>query len=143
MSAFLCLFEPEIPQNVGSLIRLSACFKTKIVIIRPVGFVWDIKRLARSAMDYIDLVDIIFYDSFGDFKQSHDGRVLATAIGKGHDYSKFQFQENDAILMGKESIGLPSEIYSKVDELITIPIHARSLNLAMAGGILLSRAVAI
>ena len=138
--AFLTLFEPEIPFNVGAVIRLSACFSSKLAIIRPTGFVWDVARMKRSAMDYLQMVDIKFYNSFDEFKLAHDGRILATAIGTGHDYAKFEFQSDDAILIGRESIGLTKDIYSKVDEIITIPINARSLNLALASAILLSRA---
>ena len=68
---FLVLFEPEIPNNIGSLIRISACFGSKLVIIRPIGFIWDLAKLKRSAMDYIDLVNIVFFDSFEEFKQNH------------------------------------------------------------------------
>lgn len=139
---FLALFEPEIPFNVGSLIRLSACFSSKLVIIRPTGFVWDITRMKRSVMDYIDLVEIQFFDSFDEFRKNHNGRVLATAIGSGNDYSKFQFCNDDAILLGRESVGLPQYVYDNIDELITIPIKARSLNLSLAGAILLARASA-
>jgi len=138
--AFLSLFEPEIPFNVGSVIRLSACFSSKLVIIRPTGFVWDISRMKRSAMDYLELVDLQFFNSYEEFREQHQGRVLATAIGSGHDYNKFEFREDDAILMGRESVGLPAEIYNNVDEKITIPIKARSLNLSLASAILLSRA---
>lgn len=106
----MCLFEPEIPANVGSIIRLSVCFGAKLVIIRPIGFIWDHSKLARSAMDYFAQANIIFFDSFDEFKAQHDGRIIATAIGFGNDYSKFIFQPNDAILMGKESTGLSKEI---------------------------------
>lgn len=137
---FLALFEPEIPFNVGALIRISACFSSKLVIVRPTGFVWDVSRMKRSAMDYLALIDIVFYNSFDHFKQAHDGRIIGTAIGSGISYKKFDFQENDAILLGKESTGLPADIYPKLDNTVTIEIKARSLNLSTAGAILLAHA---
>lgn len=137
---FLAVFEPEIPQNMAALIRLSACFSSKLVIIRPTAFVWDKALISRIAMDYIDLVKIVFFDSFDEFRAEHKGRILATAIGRGENYSAIKYENDDCILLGKESTGLPGNIYEKVDSIITIPIDARSLNLAMAGGILLARA---
>lgn len=137
---FLCLFEPEIPHNVGAIIRLSVCFGSKLAIIRPMGFVWDPIRVQRSAMDYINEANIEFYDSFLEFKNAHNGRILATAIGKGDNYAMFDYQENDAILLGKESVGLPEYVYDAVDAIITIPIVARSLNLSNAAAILLAKA---
>jgi len=138
--SFLVLFEPEIPFNVGSLIRISACFSSKLAIIRPTGFVWDVSRMKRSAMDYLEQVDIVFYNSFDQFKTAHDGRIIGTAIGSGTAYQEFAFQPNDAILLGKESTGLPADIYSKLDNTVTIEIKARSLNLSTAGAILLAHA---
>ena len=137
---FLCLFEPEIHLNVGSIIRLSACFSNKLVIIRPIGFIWDVSKLSRSAMDYIEKIDIVFFDSFQEFKKQHEGRIVAAGVGKGVSYSEFDFMPGDAILMGKESVGLPESVYDQVDGVVNIPIKARSLNLAMASAILISKA---
>lgn len=135
---FLVLFEPEIPYNVGLIIRLSACFKSKLVIIRPFSFIWDEKKLKNSSIDYIDKVEIIFFDSFEEFKKNHNGRIIGTAVENSCSYSKFKFQENDAILMGKESVGLPENIANQVQN-IRIDIYERSLNLAIASSILLSQ----
>lgn len=138
--AFLAVFEPEIPYNIGALVRLSVCFGTKLVLIRPFGFIWDIDKLKRTAMDYFHVADIQFFDSFDEFAQSHTGRILGTAIGFGVNYFDFDFKEDDCILLGKESVGLPKELYAKFDNTITIPIASRSLNLSTAGAILLSHA---
>lgn len=138
---FLVLFEPEIAFNVGSIIRLSSCFKTKLVIIRPCGFIWDKKFLKRSAMDYFDKCEIYFFNEFNDFKKQHTGRILSTSSKNGVLYNKVSYLENDAILMGKESTGLPEEISNKTDIKLNIPIYERSLNLSLSSAILLSRAI--
>lgn len=138
---FLVLHEPEIPFNVGSLIRLSACFKTKLVIIRPCSFPWDPQRIKRAVMDYYDKCEIIFYNSFDEFKEQHNGRILSTSSKEGEFYFKFKYQTNDAILMGKESEGLPKEIFNQITHKIHIPIHERSLNLSLSSAILLSNAI--
>ncbi len=141
--AFLILFEPEIAHNVGALVRTSVCFGSKLVIIRPTGFVWDQSLLRRSAMDYFEAANIEFFDCFDEFKEAHDGRIIGTSIGFGHDYSKFEFRSNDAIVLGRESTGLPKELYDKFDDSITIPIQSRSLNLSTAGAVIISRANSI
>lgn len=141
MKPFLALFEPEIPHNVGSIIRLSACFQTKLIIIRPCAFIWDIKKIKRSVMDYYDKCQIEFYNTFAEFKNTHKGRILTTSSKNGTNYSEIKFLENDAILMGKESTGLPDEIFNQLDTKINIPISERSLNLSLSSAILLSQAL--
>jgi len=136
--AFLVAFEPEIPHNVGSMVRLSVCFGQKLALIRPFGFVWDDQKLKRSAMDYFQDCELYFFDSFEEFARWHSGRIIGTAIGFGNDYFDFEFRENDAILLGKESVGLPEKLYDHLDATVTIPISARSLNLSTAGAILLA-----
>lgn len=138
---FLVLYEPEIPFNVGSIIRLCACFRTKLVIIRPCGFPWDINKIKRSVMDYYDKCDIIFFNSFNEFKTKHNGRILSTSSKNGILYNQIKYQDNDAILMGKESIGLSDEIFNQIDTKLYIPIYERSLNLSLSSAILLSNAL--
>jgi len=138
---FLVLFEPEIAQNVGSLIRLSSCFQTKLIIIRPMAFIWEPKKLKRSAMDYINNTKILFFDSFNEFKQQHTGRIIGSlANNNAKQYNSIIYKSNDAIFLGKESTGLNKEIIENTDFNITIPIRQRSLNLSMAGAILLANA---
>ncbi|WP_342261865.1 TrmH family RNA methyltransferase [Alphaproteobacteria bacterium endosymbiont of Tiliacea citrago] len=141
MKPFLVLFEPEIPYNVGSIIRLCACFKTKLVIIRPCGFIWDIKKLKRSVMDYYDKCEIVFFNEFKEFKKQHKGRILSTSSKNGTMYSELKYEKNDAILMGKESLGLPEEVFNQTDIKLNIPIFERSLNLSLSSAILLSNAI--
>ncbi len=137
---FLVLYEPEIAYNVGSIIRLSACFNSKLVIIRPFSFVWDVKKLQVAAMDYFNMVNIEFFDSFNDFSLFHTGRILLTNLKSELNYNEINYYENDAIVMGKESSGLPDDLYQKNYISLKIPIQARSLNLSLSSAILLSYA---
>lgn len=134
----LILFEPELASNVGSIIRTCVCFNVKLYIIRPTSFVWDEKKIKHTSLDYIDKIEIRFFNSFQEVVKFHDGRIIATNCSNtAVSYKKFTFLENDAILMGKESTGLPEEISSTLNN-ITIPIEDRSLNLAIASAILVS-----
>lgn len=140
MKPSLVLFEPEIPYNVGAIIRLCACFKADLIIIRPCAFVWDINKLSRSVMDYYDKCNIRFYNTFKEFAKQHDGRIISTSSKSGTTYHLIQYNGNDAILMGKESTGIPQEIAELSDIQVNIPIHERSLNLSISSAIILSYA---
>ena len=137
----ITLFEPELAQNVGSIIRICACFQCELNIIRPTSFIWDEKKIKHSALDYLNDIKINFFDSFQEFKKQQNGRIIAaTCAQNAIHYKKFQFENNDIILMGKESSGLTEEIINNTNERITIPIKNRSLNLAVATGIIIAHA---
>lgn len=142
----IVLFQPEIAGNVGSIIRTCLCFNCELHIIEPCGFPFDIRRIKKSALDYFEKVVIIRHQSFDDFtiqnlEQSGSRLVLVSTKGST-DYRNFKFQESDYLLFGKESGGVPSEVIQKADEKVTIPMKndARSLNLAVACGIIIARA---
>ncbi len=143
----IALFEPEIAGNVGTIIRTAACFNTPLHIIEPCGFPFDMQRIKKSALDYIERVAIVRHSSFEEFfaaeiiaKKSR--LILATTKGSA-DYRKFKFAQNDIIIFGKESAGVPDYIVKKADAKIFIPMQnqMRSLNIAISCGIILARAV--
>ena len=139
----LCLFQPEIAGNVGSVMRLGACMGVPIDLIEPMGFSWDDKRVRRSAMDYIDHVDITRHSSFEEFRSANPGRlVLFSTKGKTSPYD-FTFRTDDILLFGKESGGVTSEVAAEAHALLRIPIRAevRSLNLAMSTALVLGEAL--
>lgn len=119
----LCLFQPEIPQNLGTLLRLGACTQTKIIVIEPCGFILTDKRLKRSGMDYIEHAMLEKVSSWENFKNQYaDHRIIALEPEAQTSYLDFSFQESDVLLLGKESSGLPKEILRKVDSQIRIPM---------------------
>lgn len=140
----IALFEPEIPQNTGTLIRLSACFGIKINLIRPFGFVWDDRKLKRSGMDYIRKSDYEIFDSYSDFIRytNEKGKRIVKLIPRiGECFTKFKYQENDIILGGRESDGFPDYINNDSSKAVYIPCKERSINLAIATAIVTSEAL--
>ena len=139
----LCLFEPEIAGNVGAVMRLGACFGVPIDLIEPMGFDWDDKRVRRTAMDYIDHVDVTRFASFAVYRSAVTGRiVLFTTMGTASPYS-FHFQPDDILLFGKESGGVPADVADISDARLRIPIRpeVRSFNLATSAALALGEAL--
>ncbi len=144
----IALFEPEIAGNVGTIIRTNACFNAPLHIIEPCGFPFDMQRIKKSALDYIEHTKIIRHASFSAFLQAeiidkNCRLILATTKGS-IDYRKFEFLESDVILFGKESAGVPENVVAQAHAKILIPMQnqMRSLNIAISCGIILARAVA-
>lgn len=139
----IALFEPEIAGNVGAIMRLGACMGVPVDLIEPMGFEWDDKRVRRTAMDYIDHVDVSRHSSFDDFRAATPGRlILFTTKGIASPYD-FSFQADDLLLFGKESGGVPADVAAASDARLRIPIRAdvRSFNLAMAAALALGEAL--
>lgn len=140
----LALYMPEIPQNTGTLIRTCAALNATLHIIHPCGFIWSDKFLSRSHMDYIQYTKIIHHNTFADFEQlahTQKQRVLATICHTEQSYHTFQYQHGDIILCGQESVGLPKSLSDNFPHItIFTQPHTRSLNLAIAGSIILAHA---
>ncbi|TAJ41881.1 MAG: tRNA (cytidine(34)-2'-O)-methyltransferase [Reyranella sp.] len=141
----LALFQPDIPQNLGAFIRLSAGLGVPLDIIEPCGFPVDDKRIRRAAMDYYDLATIVRHASWTGFQQTRLGTrparrlVLLTTAG-GSTFPDVVFQAGDTLLLGRESAGVPSDVHDAADLRVRIPLHpgARSLNVALAAAMVLS-----
>ena len=142
----IVLFQPEIAGNVGTIIRCCACFDAEFHVIEPLGFPFDLKRIKRSAMDYIDSVKIFRHSSFDSFFEANifekNSRLILASTKGSKDVQGFKFQDNDFILFGKESAGAPDFIHSKAHHgvLIKMKNNQRSLNLAISCGIFLAKA---
>ena len=143
----IALFEPEIAGNVGTIIRTAACFNAPLHIIEPCGFPFDMQRIKKSALDYLEYAQIARHSSFEDFYLStivdKNARLILATTKGSQDYSRFKILENDINIFGKESAGVPDYIATKADAKILIPMQnqMRSLNLAVSCGIILARAV--
>ena len=139
----LCLFQPEIAGNVGAVMRLGACMGVSVDLIEPMGFEWDDKRVRRTAMDYIDHVEVVRHGSFGEFRQAVSGRlILFTTKGELSSY-EFRFQEDDILMFGQESAGVPADVAATGDARLRIPIRSevRSFNLATSATLALGEAL--
>lgn len=144
----IVLFEPEIPQNTGSVARLCAAAKTPLHLIKPLGFSLEDRYLKRAGLDYWPHVNLSVWDNFEAFRQARpQTRIVATTAGnRGHAataYHLFDYQPNDALLFGTESKGLPERLLDTAHASLRIPIwgQVRSLNLANAASIVLYEAL--
>lgn len=136
----IALFQPEIAGNVGAVLRLGACMGAEVDLIEPMGFVWDDRRLRRTAMDYINHIAVTRHPSFEAFRATIGPQrlVLFTTktIRSAYDFS---FLADDVLLFGKESAGVPLAVADHCDAQVRIPMRSpmRSMNLAMAAGLAL------
>lgn len=139
----LCLFEPEIAGNVGAVMRLGACFGVAVDLIEPMGFSWDDKRVRRTAMDYIDHVEVARHSSFDDFRQATPGRLILFTTKGDDSLYEYSFRPDDILIFGKESGGVPADIATACDARLRIPIRpeVRSFNLATSAALALGEAL--
>ncbi len=139
----IALYEPEIAGNVGAVLRLGACLGVAVDLIEPMGFAWDDARVRRTAMDYIDAVEIERHANWDAFRAARPGRlVLLTTKGTTSLYDA-AFESGDILLVGKESAGVPAHVAAQCGLTVRIPIRAavRSLNLATAAALALGEAL--
>ena len=142
----LALYEPDIPQNAGSLMRLGACLGVGIDVIEPCGFLLSDKNFRRAGMDYLKSADIRRHPSWArfheDFSASSGRLVLLTTRGE-MAYSDFSFAAGDTLLVGRESAGVPQEVHDCAHARLVIPLRPgmRSLNVAQAAAMVLGEAL--
>ena len=141
----LAIYEPDIPQNLGAMIRLCACFGIDIDLIEPCGFPFSLKALKRTAMDYIDLTKIDCHDDFDSFlkKYQYNRRLILLTVKSPETIWDFKFKSNDILIVGSESKGVPNYVRESVPFNIRIPIlsHTRCLNVTTAASIAVSEAI--
>jgi tRNA (cytidine/uridine-2'-O-)-methyltransferase len=139
----LCLYQPDIPQNAGTLLRLAACLGVPVDVIEPCGFLWDEKRMRRAGMDYLDRVEVIRHHGWEAFRAVRQGRLVLLTTKAEARVDGFAFRPDDVIVMGRESAGVPDEVAAACDVRLTIPMRpgVRSLNVAAAATIALWEAL--
>jgi tRNA (cytidine/uridine-2'-O-)-methyltransferase len=142
----IALYQPDIAGNVGTILRLAACWQIGVDIIMPCGFPTSDAQLKRAAMDYGSHVDVTRHADFEAFATARLGnRARLVALTSSGDTSLYdiQFQAGDVLLLGRESAGLPRELHGRADLRVRIPMAQgfRSLNLAVASGIALGEAM--
>ena len=140
----LALFQPDIPQNTGAIIRLTACFGVSLDIIEPCGFILSDAKLRRSSMDYLNLADIDRHISWEAFvKKRKQSRLVLITTKADRSLNQFAFDDNDTLILGRESSGVPQVVHNAIPEKVKIPMdqRARSLNVSIAAGIILWEAL--
>jgi tRNA (cytidine/uridine-2'-O-)-methyltransferase len=136
----LCLFQPDIPQNVGACIRLSACFGVELDVIEPTAFGFDDRAMKRAALDYGPLAHLRRHADWDAFLSDRPpGRLVLFTTRGATNLTDFRFEASDSLLFGRESAGAPDYVHAAADARVFIPIQppARSLNLAVSAGIAL------
>tara|TARA_B100001996_G_scaffold305042_1_gene246065 strand:+ start:1506 stop:1955 length:450 start_codon:yes stop_codon:yes gene_type:complete len=140
----IALYQPDIPQNTASIIRLCSCFGATLEIIEPCGFHLDDKRLKRVAMDYLGKSKIITHVSYENFlNKKKSSRIILMTTKSKKKFNDFKFLPKDTLLFGRESKGVPDIVHKNSFQRLKIPIkrNARSLNIGMAVAITLSEAL--
>ena len=140
----VALYEPDIPQNTAAIVRLCACFGARLDIIEPCGFFLSDKRFKRVVMDYINKCKIKSFKDFTAFKKDKKNeRIILMTTKAKRKYFNFKFNQNDTILFGRESAGVPQLVHKSVDYKLIIPIQkkARSLNIVSSVAITLAEAL--
>lgn len=138
------MYQPDIPQNTGTILRMAACLDIGVDVIEPCGFVLDDRRLRRAAMDYIDLLDWQRWSSWERYQSaSHPGRLCLLTTRGAIPYTRFAFHPDDRLLLGRESAGVPETVHGAADARLVIPMRsgARSLNVAVSAAMVLGEAL--
>ena len=150
------LFQPDIPQNTGTILRLAACLDVPVDIIGPAGFDLSDRALKRSGLDYLECAALVHHASWSDYLSWHDGgrqvahtrgdapgRLILCTTKADQPYTSFAFAPADTILMGRESAGAPDYVHDAADARIRIPMieGVRSLNMAIATAMVLGEAL--
>lgn len=142
----IALFQPDIPQNTGTILRFCACLNIEAHIIEPAGFPVSDRHFRRAGMDYLDDVDIVRHDSWPKFVQwrQDSGCRLILLTTKGETpYLQHRYHESDVLLLGRESAGVPEVVAASADARVMIPMRPklRSLNVAMAAALVAGEAL--
>ncbi|MFT5507600.1 MAG: tRNA (cytidine/uridine-2'-O-)-methyltransferase [Hyphomicrobiaceae bacterium] len=143
----LALYQPDIPQNTGTILRMAACFGMPVDIIRPAGFDISGKALRRSVMDYGDGLEVIRHDNWNAFfalvSECTKARIIAVTTKSATNYTDHIFNDHDVLLLGRETAGLPDEVHAACYARITIPMvpGMRSLNVAVAAAMVTGEAL--
>ena len=145
----LVLYQPDIPQNTGTILRLAACLGVGVAVIGPTGFDMSHRALRRAGLDYIEKIEINRHVDWAAFLAHHrhqdhkTGRLILLTTRADHSYLDFAFRPGDKLLLGRESAGVPDHVHQQVDERLTIPMRPgfRSLNIAVAAAMVLAEAL--
>jgi tRNA (cytidine/uridine-2'-O-)-methyltransferase len=140
----LALYQPDIPQNTGALLRLAACLDVAVDLIEPCGFPLDDRRLRRAGMDYLAGVALRRHSSWQAYRAARPpGRLVLLTTAGDTALPQALFQRDDTLLLGRESAGVPPDVHEAADLRLRIPLKAglRSLNVALAAAMVLSEAL--
>jgi tRNA (cytidine/uridine-2'-O-)-methyltransferase len=138
----LALYQPEIPQNTGTLMRLCACMGISLDIIFPCGFTWNDRHLRRAGMDYADIAVVrhhMNWETFHAWTINEAHRIILLDTKAETPYTDFRFQKKDILMVGQESSGVPNDIFQAIQNRLLIPMapHCRSLNVSLSAAMVI------
>lgn len=142
----VALYQPDIPQNTGTILRMAACLNIEVDLIGPAGFDISDRALRRAGLDYLDRVRIVRHQSFAEFESrrgERGGRLLLLTTAGATPYMGFTYDTSDVLLAGRESAGVPPDVHESADARLKVPMSAglRSLNVAVALAMVLGEAL--
>ena len=142
----LVLFEPDIPQNTGTLLRLGACLGVRVHVIHPAGFAFSAKTLRRGALDYLEHADFLEHVNFAEFdawRRSAGRRVVLLTTKASASAYQSQYHKEDILMLGRESAGVPDAVAESADLRVRIPMRPglRSINVSLAATLVLGEAL--
>ena len=139
----LALFEPDIPQNTATIVRLGACLGVPVDVIEPCGFLFSEAGFRRAGLDYLDRAEIVRHPNWQAFREKAPGRLVLLTTKAALAYTAFAFAASDTLLLGRESAGVPDDVHAAADARVLVPMRPglRSLNVAMAGAMVLGEAL--
>lgn len=137
MKLRIALYQPDIPGNTGTILRMAACLGLAVDIIEPAGFDLSDRGLKRAGMDYLEqaaLTRHLDWEHFNNWRLSENRRLVLLSTKAAQPYTEFAYRSDDILLFGRESAGVPDHVHEISDERIIIPMvqGARSLNLALS-----------
>ena len=143
----IALYEPDIPQNAGTIMRMAACLGVAVDLIEPCGFLFGGRHLRRAGMDYLDRLVLNRHSSWGVFNDEKEragrGRLVLLTTHAETSYTNFRFLPEDVLMVGRESRGVPEAVHAAVDASVLVPMIPgnRSLNVAVAAAMVLGEAL--
>jgi tRNA (cytidine/uridine-2'-O-)-methyltransferase len=139
----LALFQPDIAQNTGTLLRLGACLDVPVDVIEPCGFVFASAAMRRAGLDYWEQARFARHASWTAFRDQAAGRIVLLSTRAATPYVQFAFQPDDILLLGRESAGVPPDVHAAAGASVRIPMRPslRSLNVALAAAMVLGEAL--
>jgi tRNA (cytidine/uridine-2'-O-)-methyltransferase len=139
----LALYQPDIAQNAGAMLRLAACLGVPVDLIEPCGFVFGDTKLRRAVMDYLAHVDLTRHVSWSAFRLTVPGRLVLLTTKASIVYTEPAFRPDDTLMVGRESAGVPDEVQDSADLRLRIPMRPglRSLNVALSAAMVLGEAL--
>lgn len=142
----LALYQPDIAQNTGTLLRFCACLGVRAHIIEPAGFPASDRAFRRAGLDYLDQVEIVrhgHFEAFLAWVRDKGRRLVLVETSGAQTYASFTFATDDVLMLGRETAGVPAEVEQACDQSVVIPMRAgvRSLNVALAGAMVMGEAL--